>query len=77
MTTEKAMELINDAEKLLFELNNNMLMQYTGKTYDLMPKLMEIGKDEYIILQKNLNAKLQENAQKIIQAVMQKIMVMD
>ena len=67
----------DNAEKLLLELNDNMLMQYAGKTYDLLPKLIEIGKDEYILLQKNLNAKLQENAQKIIQAVMQKIMAMD
>jgi len=67
----------DDAEKLLLELNDNMIMQYAAKTYDLLPKFMELSKDEFISLQQTINVKQQEVAKKIIESVMQKILAID
>lgn len=66
----------DNAEKLLFQLNNNMIMQYAAKTYDLLPRFMELSKDEFISLQQTINIKQQKIARKIIETVMKKIMAL-
>ena len=49
-----------------------MLMKYSSRTYDLLPRFIALGKGEYIILQKTLSAKLQEYGKKIMEAVLEK-----
>jgi len=59
-----------DTEELLHELNDRLIREYAKQNYELLPKFIKLGLEEYTALQINVSAKMQENMQEIAQASM-------